>query len=86
VDAFVVPVGEEMMRAAREVIGRLRRRGTSADGPYKPLKIGKALKQASRAGARRAVIVGGDEWTDGVVKVKDLQSGEESTVRVEELE
>jgi histidyl-tRNA synthetase len=47
--------------------------------------VGKALKLADAAGARRAFLVGPDEWSEQKVKVRDLSSGEETTVDVESL-
>jgi histidyl-tRNA synthetase len=85
VDVYVVPVGEEMCAAARHVLALLRRAGVRADAPYGAVRVGKALKAADAAGARRAVLVGPDEWREGSVRVKDLVSGEESEVRVEDL-
>jgi histidyl-tRNA synthetase len=85
VDVYVVPVGEAMCAAARQVLARLRRADVRADAPYGAVRVGKALKAADAAGARRAILVGPDEWRDGSVRVKDLASGEESIVRLEDL-
>ncbi|MHC4224034.1 MAG: His/Gly/Thr/Pro-type tRNA ligase C-terminal domain-containing protein [Planctomycetota bacterium] len=49
------------------------------------MKVGKALKAADIAGARRAYLVGPDEWSQGAVKVKDLQSSTEEIVELERL-
>ena len=86
IDSFVVPIGEEMFAAARSVVARLRRLGIAAEAPYRPLKVGRALKAADQAGARRAVLVGPDEWADGSVKVRDLASGTEKLVRLDDLD
>ncbi len=86
VDVYVIPIGEEMVRPGRQVLRRLRDRGLRADGPYVPLRLAKALKLADQAGATRAVLVGPDEWGEGAVKVRDLSSGDERVVPVEELE
>ena len=85
VDAYVVPIGADMQGPARQVLATLRRKGVPSDGPYAPARVGKALKAAQSAGARRAILVGPDEWADGRVKVKDLDSGEERVVALDEL-
>jgi len=84
-DALVVAIGAEMLGPARGVVRRLRDAGLNAEAPYAPVKVGKALKLADAAGARRAFLVGPDEWADGKVRVKDLASGEEKTVSAESL-
>jgi len=84
-DALVVAIGAEMLGPARGVVRRLRDAGVKTEAPYAPVKVGKALKLADAAGARRAFLVGPDEWADRMVRVRDLVSGEETTVSVESL-
>jgi histidyl-tRNA synthetase len=84
-DALVVAIGDEMLGPARAVVRRLRDGGVGAEASYAPVKVGKALKLADAAGARRAFLVGPDEWADGKVKVRDMKSGEETTVDVESI-
>jgi histidyl-tRNA synthetase len=84
-DALVVAIGGEMLGPARKVVRRLRDAGVRAEAPYAPVKVGKALKLADAAGARRAFLVGPDEWADGMVRVRDLASGEETSVSVESI-
>ncbi len=85
VDAYVIPIGADMQGPARQVLAALRRKGVPADGPYLPARVGKALKAAQSAGARRAILVGPDEWAEGRVVLKDLDSGDETQVSVEDL-
>ena len=85
-DAYVIPVGAELAGAARQVVARLREAGVSADAPYGAVKLGKALRQAAASGARRAILVGPDEWSEGAVRVRDLDSGDERVVPLERLD
>ena len=86
IDAYVIPVGDELVAAARQVLVQLRRRGVAADAPYGAPRLGKALKAAAAAGARRAILVGPEEWSERSVKVRDLVSGEERRVALDALE
>jgi histidyl-tRNA synthetase len=86
VDAYVIPIGSELQGAARQVLAQLRRRGVAADAPFGTPRLGKALKAADAAGARRAILVGPDEWSQRSVKVRDLSSGEERLVALDALE
>jgi histidyl-tRNA synthetase len=85
VDVYVIPIGDEMQRPARQVLRLLRERGVSADAPYGAPRVGKALKAADAAGARRAALVGPDEWKDRSVKLRDLATGEERLVGLDAL-
>lgn len=85
IDVLVVPIGEEMLAPARQVVRRLRLSGERAETPFSPMKVGKAFQAAEAIGARRVVLVGPDEWRAGKVKVKDLASREETVRDVEKL-
>jgi histidyl-tRNA synthetase len=47
--------------------------------------VGKQFKNASAVGARRVVTLGPDEVAAGVVPVKDMQTGEETRVSIDDL-
>jgi histidyl-tRNA synthetase len=85
IDVLVVPIGEEMLAPARQVVRRLRLSGERAEAPFAPMKVGKAFQAAEAFGARRVVLVGPDEWRAGKVKVKDLASREEAVRDVSQL-
>ena len=51
----------------------------------RPQGVGKQLKEASRVGARMAVILGPDEIARGTATVRDLASGTERSIPLQEL-
>lgn len=85
IDCVVVPIGEAMLGPARRVVRLLRDAGVRAETHHAPAKVGKAIKAADQAGARRVLLVGSEEWEQGSVRSKDLKSGEETVVHVERL-
>ncbi|HEY5610259.1 MAG TPA: histidine--tRNA ligase [Thermoanaerobaculia bacterium] len=84
VDAVVIPVDPSTRKNALEIVAKLRAAGKSVIFPYRQTGVGKSLKAASAAGVREAIVVGPDEVASGVFVVKDLASGEERKLRVEE--
>jgi len=52
---------------------------------YRPLAVKKQMARASRSGAEKALIFGRDELKEGKVILKDLSSGEEKRVGLEEI-
>ena len=85
IDAYVVPVSEDMRVRAAEVTSMLRAAGVSADMDIMGRKMAKALKFASSARARYAVIIGAKEMEQGSVTLRDMSTGEQTLVKVEEL-
>jgi len=85
-DAFVISAGEP---AAEEelprLVARMRAAGLHVRHSYKATRnVGKLLADASRQRARWAVILGA-ELAQGQVQLKDLSSGEQRLVPVDEV-
>ncbi len=76
--AIYLAYTSEFTRAkALELLPQLRAKGCPVECPLKPLAFGKQLKAADKSGARKAIIIGDDELSRGVCKLKDLRSGAE---------
>ncbi|MEU7039672.1 histidine--tRNA ligase [Streptomyces varsoviensis] len=79
-EVFAVPLGEEARRALFTVVTELRRAGVAADFAYGGKGLKNAMKSANRSGARYAVVAGERDLAEGVVQLKDLESGEQAPV------
>ena len=85
VEDVVFGMGSELRGSAMQVAGRLRSSGRSVDLVLEEKKMKWVFKHAERCGAARLVMVMPDEWATGNVRIKNLDTGEESTVPVEDL-
>jgi len=85
VDAYVVPVSDDVRLEASKIVSMLRDHGISADIDIMRRKMAKAMKHASAVGARYAVIVGKNELEDDSVTVRDMSSGDQRTVKLDGL-
>ncbi len=81
----IVPVGHGAERPAAEIAERLRRAGYAVELGYGG-NLGKRLKRADKLGAAAAVILGEDELAKGVASLRDLDSGEQTSVPLADLE
>ena len=86
VDDVVISLSPELRNAAMSVATSLRNTGKSVDLVLEDKRLKWAFKHAERSGAQRLVMVMPDEWKEGKVKIKDLESGEEVEVSVDLLE
>jgi histidyl-tRNA synthetase len=84
-DDVVISLSPELRNAAMHVASSLRARGRSVDLVLENKRLKWAFKHAERSGAQRLVMVMPDEWKDGKVRIKDLETGEETNVDVESL-
>ena len=78
--------GETERLEAIKDITILRRAGFSVAYPLKNQGFGKQFKSAGKSGAKIALIYGGDELSEGKVKIRNLSTGEENLVARSELE
>jgi len=76
----VIGDGEVERRAALGAIQALRASGLRVEYSLKPLAFGKQFRAATDAGARLALIFGGEEVARGVVKLRDLNERSEREV------
>ena len=84
-DDVVFPFSAELRPAAMEVADRLRRAGRSVDLVLEERRMKWAFRHADSCGASRLVLVAPDEWERGLVKVRDLETGEEREVAAGEV-
>ena len=85
VDAYVVPVSDDMRTEASKIVSMLRAKGISADVDIMKRKMAKAMKHASSVKAKYAVIVGKNELDENSVTVRDMSSGDQKLVKIDEL-
>ena len=81
----IVPLGEAAERQATVLCGQLRRQDFIVDLGFSG-NMGKRMKRANKIHAVAAVILGDDELARGEASLKLLDSGEQKTVRLDELE
>lgn len=79
-DLYAVIGGEAERAAAFADICALRTAGWRVEYPLKDVAFGKQFKAAAEAGARLALIYGGDELAKGVVKIRDMSDRSEREV------
>jgi histidyl-tRNA synthetase len=85
VQVYVIPLGEEALEPGLELARAVRRRMVvEVDYTLRPLK--KQLGNASRREARWAVLLGEEELADGSAVVKDLDTGEQQKVKLDQVE
>ncbi|MGW1496180.1 histidine--tRNA ligase [Streptomyces sp. NPDC002402] len=80
---FAVPLGEEARRVLFGLATELRRAGVATDFSYGGKGLKGAMKSANRSGARYALVAGERDLAEGVVQLKDMQSGEQSPVALD---
>ncbi|MEU1227622.1 histidine--tRNA ligase [Streptomyces sp. NPDC005828] len=82
---FAVAIGEEARRVLFGKVTELRRAGVAADFSFGGKGLKGSMKDANRSGARFTVVAGERDLAEGVVQLKDMESGEQQAVAVDGL-
>jgi histidyl-tRNA synthetase len=80
----LVPIGEAAQRRAQKIAQDLRRQGFNVELGYAG-NVKKRMSRANKLEAPAAVLFGDDELAKGEAQVKDLASGEQQAVRLDDL-
>ena len=85
IDDIVIPLNSDLRNAAVMVAASLRNSGRTVDLVLEDKKMKWGFKHAERIGAARLVLLAPDEWSRKMVKIKDLDTGEESEISLNDI-
>lgn len=75
---YVAITSPELAREARILAGELRRSGVNVAIDFGDKKLADQIRMADKHGIKRLIVLGADELSSGNIKVKNLDSGEET--------
>ena len=82
---YVGILGKEARAKAYRIVDGLRRRGIIVETDYMDRSVKAQMKYANKLGAKKTVIIGTQELEDNRAKVKDMETGEQVEVRLDEI-
>jgi histidyl-tRNA synthetase len=85
VDVFVAPLSSNMRQDSFKIAQNLRRNGISADVDLARKKVKKILSYADHLGVKYSVLVGARDVESGKVTVKNMESGNQELVDLDNL-
>lgn len=86
IDSVVFALNEDLYESAIEIATNLRKAGQSVDVVLEKKKTKWVFKHSDRIKSRFVVIVAPSEHENGEVSIKNLDNGEQSTVKIDELD
>ncbi|HEY3608559.1 MAG TPA: histidine--tRNA ligase [Pseudonocardiaceae bacterium] len=84
-DVFCVPLGETSKDRLVVAAGALRAAGIRVDLAYGDRGLKGAMKAADRSGARCTLVLGERDLAEGVVQLKNMATGDQTTVPLADL-
>lgn len=84
-DLYVGILGADAKARAYKLVNEIRSHGLIVETDYMDRSVKAQMKYANKIGAKKVVIIGGDELEKGVANVKDMATGEQTEVALAEL-
>ncbi len=85
IDDIVISLNPDLRNVAVRVAASLRDSDRTVDLVLEDKKMKWAFKHAERIGAKRLVLIAPNEWSRKKIKVKDLETGEESEISLDDI-
>ena len=85
-DAFIVALGDTVTPRAFQLLHALRFNEAAVDMRFSGGSLKSQMRQADKSGARFVLIIGETEVANGVVIVKDMESGAQEEISLENIE
>ncbi len=82
---YLAPMGEEERKVAFRIVADLRKAEINADTDYMGRGIKAQFKYADKLKAKFVGVLGSDEMQKGIIKIKEMQTGNETELPVSEL-
>lgn len=82
---FIVNVGEEAKKEAAKLVNKLRDNNLSADMDHMNRSVKAQFKFANRINSSHVIILGEDELASGSVTIKDMKTGREDKVEINNI-
>jgi histidyl-tRNA synthetase len=86
IDVYIVRIDEELDMFISETASNLRRTGLKVDYDYLSRSVKAQMREANKLKTRFVLLIGGEEFRDGEIKLKDMKSGEEINYSLNSLD
>ena len=78
-------LGKEARAAAYGIVKKLRQAGLIVETDYLDRSVKAQMKYANKIGAKSAVIIGADELAGNTVQLKNMETGEQQQIALDQL-
>ena len=85
-DLYIVPLGDTAKDYTQKLVYRLRKNGINTETDHMGRGLKPQMKYANKIGAANTIVLGDDEINNGVARIKNMESGEQTEVKLDEIE
>jgi histidyl-tRNA synthetase len=86
VDIYLVRIDNELESVVSELAGKLRKENLSVDFDYLQRSVKAQMREANRINAKYVLFIGGDEYKEGKMNLKNMSTSEEEKIAISNVE
>jgi histidyl-tRNA synthetase len=83
IDVYLVRIGDELESFVSELAGKLRKENLSIDFDYLRRSVKAQMREANKLNAKYVLFIGGDEYKEGMMNLKNMSTGEEEKISLD---
>jgi len=85
IDVYLIRIDKELELKVSELASVLRRKGLRVEYDYLQRSVKAQMREANKFNARFALFIGGDEYEQGKMNLKDMVSSEQKFIPIDNL-
>jgi len=85
IDIYLVRIGDEVEFDITELAGKLRKENFSVDFDYLQRSVKAQMREANKLSAKYVLFIGGDEYKEGLMNLKNMSTGVEEKVALNDF-
>jgi len=85
IDVYLVRIGDELESFVSELAEKLRKENLSVDFDYLQRSVKAQMREANKVNAKYTLFIGGDEYKEGKINLKNMSTGEEEKISLEQI-
>ncbi len=85
IDVYLIRIDKELEMNVSEIASGLRRAGLNIDYDYLQRSVKAQMREANRLNARIALFIGGEEFEQGKLNLKNMESGEQRNIPLDDI-
>lgn len=80
IDVYLIRIDNELDSFVSELAGKLRKENLSVDFDYLQRSVKAQMREANKLNAKYVLFIGGDEYKQGMVNLKNMTTGDEEKI------
>jgi histidyl-tRNA synthetase len=85
IDFYLIRIDNDLESVVSELAGKLRNENLSVDFDYLRRSVKAQMREANKFNAKYVLLIGGDEYKNGLFKLKNMSDGSEKNIPLEQI-